>query len=1104
MADLVEAQVARTPDAVAVVGSSLHSEGRSGPVPRSEGRSGPVPRSEGRSGPGGSLTYGELDDGANRLARHLRTLGVGADTLVATCLRRSPEMAVALLGVLKAGGACVPLDPTYPTERLAAMLDDAHVTALVTESALAGRLPAVAAPTIRIDAEWPAMARQQAGAPERALTGRNLAYVLYTSGSTGEPKGVMLTHEGLVEHSTAISRLFELTERDRVLQFCSISFDVSVEELFPTWATGGTVVLRPDDAPLLGRSWLTWLRSQELTVLNLPTAFWHEWVRDLEALDELVPASVRLQIVGGERVLGPAYRTWLGVGGDGIRWLNAYGPAEASVTCTVFEPGPQGFEGDPPIGKAVAGATTHILDDDGRPVPTGTEGELYVGGPGLARGYLNRPELTAAAFVPDPFSAVPGARLYRTGDLVRELPGGDLEFVGRRDHQVKIRGYRVEPDAVATELSAHPAVSEAVVVARDDGATGRRLVGYIVASEATVADDSTVTSADLRRFLADRLPAHMVPSAFVRLASLPQTPNGKVDRDALPAPTGARPDLAAPRVAPRTPTEDRLTAIWTQVLGIDDLGIDDDFFELGGHSLLATQVVSQAREAFSRELALQAIFEHPTVRALAAVVDGLGADGGPAPALVARPRRAGDRAPLSLAQAQMLELQLAADPPGLFNVTAQHRFATPAAPEAVAAALDVMVERHETLRTRIVTDDGTSWQVVEDPRPVELVVEDLVATGAPVDLEAALLRRVAEVDAIPFDLGTAPLMRAHLFGLGDAGSELVVTFDHLICDMTAAYIFLDELMAIYDALVAGRRPELRPVAVQYADFAIWQRAWLTEERLAAQYDYWRHKLADMPMGSAVPFDHMPDTPTRRIGHRHFTVSPETCAPLRRLARANGATPFVVCVAAVEALFSRAGGRTDVVLSTTLSGRQRNELEGVMGMFAGMARIRTDLSGDPTFVEVVSRARETVIGLFDHQDIPFMRVRKALFPDFPAQRSVLATALAIPAELLYFHASHDHWAPGSAVVERPGSETGADRFFVRGQMHPLSVTILDDGSQMWGEFAYKLDFYDESTVEELAVGLERLLVAVGADPGLRLSELPVPAPAPTPHADLPLP
>lgn len=1074
MADLVEAQVGRSPEAVAVIGADR------------------------------SLTYADLDARANRLAHHLQGLGVGPDVTVATCLQRSPEMAVALVGVLKAGGACVPLDPTYPRQRLAAMLGDAGVGVVVTEQALAHRLPAVGAPVLELDAGWAEVSRHPASAPERQVVSQNLAYVLYTSGSTGEPKGVMLTHAGLVEHSLAVSTLFELTDCDRVLQFCSISFDVSVEELFPTWATGGTVVLRPDDAPLLGRSWLAWLRSHELTVLNLPTAFWHEWVRDLETMGEQVPASVRLTIVGGERVLGSAFRTWLGVGGDRVRWLNGYGPAEASVTATVFD-ARVGFDGDPPIGRAVAGATTYVLDDDGRRVAPGDEGELYIGGPGVARGYLDRPELTAAAFVPDPFGAQPGARLYRTGDLVRELPGGDLEFVGRRDHQVKIRGYRVEPDAVATELTRHPAVSEALVVARDDDPGGRRLVGRRLVGY-VVAPDTPVSSAELRRFLAGRLPVHMVPAAFVHLASFPQTPNGKIDHQALPEPSGGRPDLDTPWVGPRNPVDEGLTSIWAQVLGIEDLGIDDDFFELGGHSLLATQVVSQVREAFACELALQAIFETPTVRGLADAIANAGsvsddgaASGGPAseaardagaPALVAHPRRPGDRAPLSLAQAQMLQLQLSADPPGLYNVTAQHRFSRPATPDTVAQALDALVARHETLRSRVAVEGDEAWLVTEAPTPVPLVVHDLSGV-APDALEAALAQKVREVDAVAFDLATVPLLRAHLFGLGDRGSELAVTFDHLICDMTSAYIFLDELTAVYEALLAGRQPELRPVTVQYADYAIWQHAWLTDARLAAQYEYWRTKLAGMPMGSAVPFDHVPDKPTRRIGHRSFVVSAETYGPLRRLARSSRSTAFVVCMAAVQALLSRAGGVTDVVLSTTLSGRQRNELEGVMGMFAGMARIRTDLSGDPTFTEIVGRARETAIGLFEHQDIPFMRVRKALFPDFPAQRSPVATARAIPVEFLYFHAAHDHWAPGSAVVERPGADTGADRLFVRGQLHPLSVTVLDDGEQLWGELSYKLDFYDRATVDALADGLERLLPAVGANPGLRLSELPVP-------------
>ena len=1057
LADLIEAQAATRPGAVAVVAAD------------------------------GSLTYGELDARANRLAHHLQVLGVGSETVVGVCVERSLEMAVGFLGVLKAGGACMPVDPSYPLERLALMLTDSGAPVLLTCERLLERLPPHEARTVCLDADWHEVARRPGGPPVRRLSPDNLAYVIYTSGSTGEPKGVMLTHRGLVNHNHAAAGLFELTPSDRVLQFCSISFDVSVEEMFPSWAAGATVVLRADDLPILGPQWLAWLREHRLTVLNLPTAYWHEWGRDLESMGESLPAGVRLVVVGGEKVLGSAYRRWLSVGGDRARWLNCYGPAEASVTVTAYEPAAAGPELDgrgPPIGRPLPGATVHILDERGLPVAAGTAGELYVGGEGLARGYLGRPDLTGERFVPDPFANRPGARLYRTGDRGRHLPGGDVEFVDRLDHQLKVRGFRVEPGEVETALLDHPSVSEAVVTAREYVPGDKRLVAYFVAT-----GGPPPPSGELRRFLSDRLPPYMVPSAFVALDAFPQTANGKVDRAALPAPPHTRPERAGARVAPRTPTEEALASIWSEVLHIDDVGVDDDFFELGGHSLLATQVIARAREAFSTDLPLRVIFERPTVAGLAQAVDARTGRQASAPPLVAHPRRPGDRLPLSLAQEQMLSLELGARPPGLYNVTALHRFSGPVHADALRRALEYMVERHESLRTGFGVDAGDAYQFVAATAPVELAVSAVDGATA-ADVEAELHRRVAEQDATPFDLGSPPLWRAQLIVLPDGRSQLAVTFDHLIVDMTSAYIFLGEVATAYEAVADGRAPELSPLEVQYADFAVWQRSWLTDERLAEQYEYWREVLTGMPLGPAVPFDHVPTTPTRRIAKRAVAVPPDLYTRLQAVARSAQATPFVVVTAAAKALLSRYGGLTDIVLSTTLSGRQRNECEGVIGMFAGVARMRTDLSGDPTFATVVERVRDTVLGLFEHQDVPFMKVRDTLFPDFPRQGDYVRTASAIPIELLYFHAAHDHWAPGSGVVERPGSGEAVDDLFFRGQLQPLSLTFVDDGSQMWGHLSYKLDFYDEATVEDLAAGLERLLAAVAANPDLRISELPV--------------
>ena len=1077
LVELVEAMVAHRPDAVAVVAGQE------------------------------SLTYAQLHARAEALATSLRRLGVGPDVVVGICVERSLEMAVGLLGILRAGGACLPLDPTYPPDRLAFMLGDSVAPVLLTSRRLEPRLPAGRAQVVWLDDAGgdgrptgdPGTLGEQAAPPGPD----DVAYVIYTSGSTGTPKGVLLTHRGLALHALAAARLYELGPGDRVLQFCSIGFDVSIEELFCTWATGGTVVMRPDDMPLLGREWLDWLHRRCVTVLNLPTAYWQEWVRDLAARQEAVPEAVRLVIVGGEKATAEAYRTWLEVGGRRARWVNAYGPTETSVMATAYAPAPGAplAEGaDPPIGRPLPDVSARLLDAEGRPVPPGVAGELHLGGPAVARGYLRRPELTAERFVPDPFDDRPGACLYRTGDLVRALPSGELEFLGRLDDQVKVRGFRIELGEVEAAVAAHPEVAEAVVTAREDAPGDKRLVAYVVSAGAD-AGAGAPTAGDLRRFLATRLPGYMVPSAVVALDGFPLTPHGKVDREALPAPAPNRDGREGARTEPRSATERAVAAVWEEVLGLADVGLDEDFFDVGGQSLLAAQVVARLRESSGRHVPLAAIYESPTVAGLAAAVDAaapassagdgtgpiVGAGDEGAPPLAPVPRPAGGRLPLSVPQDLMWRLEVQASPPGLYNVTALHRFPGAVDADALRQALDHLTERHESLRTRFGNDGDGPWQEVVPSVPVELAVTDLGAVPAG-DREAELRRRVSGVDATPFDPATAPLWRPHLFRQGDDGDVLATTFDHLVCDGTSAYVFLHEVTVAYDAFRRASSPGLRPLPVQYADFALWQRSWLTEDRLAAQVRYWERTLAGAPLGPALPFDHLPEVPARRLASVHLHVPPGLHTAVQALARTTRSTTFVVLVAAVEALFARITGRTDVMVSTTLSGRRRAEVEGLIGCFHGVGRLRVDLSGDPAFTEVVRRARTTVLGLFEHQDVPFVRVRTALWPDFPTGGvELLAT---VPTELQYFHAAAEEWVPGVAVVERPPPGTGANWLHFRGQMQPLSIAWLDYGTELWAELRYKTDFYDENTIAGVAAGIERLLAAVVDDPELRVSQLPV--------------
>jgi amino acid adenylation domain-containing protein len=586
--ELFEAQAARTPDAIAVVDDV-------------------------------EWTYRELNTRANQLAHYLRRHGVGPEVLVAVCMERGLEMLVSLLGILKAGGAYLPLDIDYPPERLAFMLEDSRPPVLLAQQSLLGRLPSHGAQVICVDSDWGLIAHESEQNPPASATAGSAAYVFYTSGSTGKPKGVQGYHRGVVNLCKAMASQFGLHAQDRVMQFSSLCFDIAVEEIFPTWMSGATLVLRTETSLPSIPAFLEAIRRRRITVLDLPTAFWHTLVDVLEMSIDPLPETLRLVVVGGEKASAKAFAKWLKVGGERIRWLNTYGPTETTVTATVHEParasGMYAIGGEIPIGRPIANTQVYVLDPLLQPVPIGLPGELYIGGVGVTRGYLNRPEPTAERFIPDPFSGEPGARLYKTGDLARHRPDGNLEFLGRLDHQVKLRGFRIELGEIEAVLGGYPAVQEAVVLAREDLPGEKRLAAYVVPAPARAP-----STTELRTFLQAKLPEYMVPTAFVYLDALPLTPNGKLDRQALPAPDLARPALDDAFVAPRTPVEEKVVEIWAQVLGVEQVGIHDNFFELGGHSLLATRVMSRLRDTFHMELPLRSLFEAPTVAGLGLAV----------------------------------------------------------------------------------------------------------------------------------------------------------------------------------------------------------------------------------------------------------------------------------------------------------------------------------------------------------------------------------------------------------------------------------------------------------------------------------------------------
>jgi amino acid adenylation domain-containing protein len=562
------------------------------------------------------LTYREFNARANQLAHYLRRCGVGPNVRVGICLEPTFDFTISVLAVMKSGGACVPLDPKYPQERLAYMLEDVQARLLITQKGmLSGNAPN-GCQTVTLADIADALAGEPKSNLQSGVTPSDTAYVIYTSGSTGKPRGVLLAHAGLANYITAMSRRFGLWPNDRMLQFCSISFDIAVEEIFTAWVSGATLVLRQADMPLAVPEFLAWVESQQITILDLPTAYWHEWVHHFPELKKPVPRNLRLVIVGGERASATAYATWSKATGGRVRWVNTYGPTEASICVTAFEPNLAAGERVPeniPIGRPVPNCHVYLLDRRLHPVPVGVPGELHIGGVCVAQGYHNRPELTLEKFIPDPFSIEPGARLYKTGDMARYLPSGEIEFLGRGDDQVKIRGFRVELGEIEAALAKHPQVREVAVVAKADIPGDKRLIAYLVAVQGTKP-----TPTELRHYLQQHLPDYMVPSTFVLLQAMPLTPNGKINRRGLPTPEV---EVFSDEIAIATDAfQAQLVRIWEEVLGRKPIGIRDNFFELGGHSLLAARLMHRIGQALSKTVPLAMLFDAPTIERLAATL----------------------------------------------------------------------------------------------------------------------------------------------------------------------------------------------------------------------------------------------------------------------------------------------------------------------------------------------------------------------------------------------------------------------------------------------------------------------------------------------------
>ncbi|MGP4029202.1 amino acid adenylation domain-containing protein [Actinomadura sp. 3N407] len=1020
---------------------------------------------------GRTLSYAQLNAAANRLARRLVEQGGGPEQRVALMVPRSLELVVAVLAVVKAGAAYVPIDSNYPDDRIAHMLEDADPALLITPEDVDARGYDDADLDVPVSPDHP-------------------AYVIYTSGSTGRPKGVVVSHAAIVNRLLWTQDRYGLDASDRVLQKTPSGFDVSVWEFFwPLIAGAGLVMARPgghrDPAYLVET-----IEREGITTVHFVPSMLGAF------LPEVAPGrcrSLRRVVCSGEALTGDLVAEFHRRLAAGLH--NLYGPTETAVDVT-FRPCPAGRDGAVvPIGRPVWNTRAFVLDEALRPVPAGSTGELYVAGVQLARGYLGRSGLTAERFVACPFA--PGERMYRTGDLVRWTPGGELVFLGRSDDQVKVRGVRIEPGEIETVLASHESVGRAAVAVR-----GERLVAYVVPAGAGADAESGALGAAIRDLAARRLPEYMVPSAVVTLDALPLTVNGKLDRDALPVPeyTGG-----AGR-APATVREATLCAAFAEVLGVAEIGVDDDFFELGGHSLQATRLVGRVRALLGAELRITDVFDAPTVAGLAVRIG----DGGTA-RLPLGVRKRPEHVPLSFAQRRLWLIGQIEGPSPTYNAPIVLGLSGDLNRGALKDALGDVLERHEALRTVFPAEDGEPYQRVlgMDELSWDLPVIDVVRTpdsyallqnpddppappprpdGGPLELAAT----VAQAARHTFDLSAEAPVRAWLLKAGPDEHVLVVVVHHIAGDGWSMGPLARDVSLAYAARCAGRTPDWTPLPVQYADYALWQRELLGDDGdprslVARQVEYWREALAGAPEELALPFDRRrPEV----AGHRGFTaalaVPSGVHEQLREVARSAGVTVFMVFQAGLAVTLSRLGAGTDIPIGSAVAGRTDDALDDLVGCFVNTLVIRSDLSGNPTFAELLARVREASLGAYAHQDVPFERLVEELAPARSLARHPLFQVVLTKLNTGSSPAGRGSSIPG---LELPGLDVEPLSTARPAAKFDLDVmveeTFDDEGAPrgVRGSVTVAADLFDEPAAERIARYWTRVLSAVAADPSL---------------------
>ncbi|HDZ3381776.1 TPA: pyoverdine non-ribosomal peptide synthetase PvdD [Pseudomonas aeruginosa] len=1012
------------------------------------------------------LSYGELNARANRLAHCLIARGVGADVPVGLALERSLDMLVGLLAILKAGGAYLPLDPAAPEERLAHILDDSGVRLLLTQGHLLERLPRQAGVEV-LAIDGLVLDGYAESDPLPTLSADNLAYVIYTSGSTGKPKGTLLTHRNALRLFSATEAWFGFDERDVWTLFHSYAFDFSVWEIFGALLYGGRLVIVPQWVSRSPEDFYRLLCREGVTVLNqTPSAFKQLMAMACSADMATQQPALRYVIFGGEALDLQSLRPWFQRFGDRQPQLvNMYGITETTVHVTYRPVSEADLEGGlvSPIGGTIPDLSWYILDRDLNPVPRGAVGELYIGRAGLARGYLRRPGLSATRFVPNPFPGGAGERLYRTGDLARFQADGNIEYIGRIDHQVKVRGFRIELGEIEAALAGLAGVRDAVVLAHD-GVGGTQLVGYVVADS---AEDAERLRESLRESLKRHLPDYMVPAHLMLLERMPLTVNGKLDRQALPQPDASLSQQAYR--APGSELEQRIAAIWAEILGVERVGLDDNFFELGGHSLLATRVISRVRQEQQLDASLKALFERPVLEAFAQGLERT-------TDAVSTIPLADRQQPLALSFAQerqwflwQLEPESAA-----YHIPSALRLRGRLDVDALQRSFDSLVARHETLRTRFRLEGGRSYQQVQPAVSVSIEREQFGEEG--------LIERIQAIVVQPFDLERGPLLRVNLLQLAEDDHVLVLVQHHIVSDGWSMQVMVEELVQLYAGYSQGLDVVLPALPIQYADYALWQRSWMEAGEKERQLAYWTGLLGGEQPVLELPFDRpRPARQSHRGAQLGFELSRELVEAVRALAQREGASSFMLLLASFQALLYRYSGQADIRVGVPIANRNRVETERLIGFFVNTQVLKADLDGRMGFDELLAQARQRALEAQAHQDLPFEQLVEALQPERNASHNPLF-------QVLFNHQSEIR----SVTPEVQLEDLRLEGLAWDGQtaQFDLTLDIQEDENGIWASFDYATDLFDASTVERLAGHWRNLLRGIVANPRQRLGELPL--------------